>query len=111
MKSVYFVKGSAAEPYEVVFLKEGKTLKVTCTCKAGQNHTVCKHRVGLISGSPENVDLNSSSSIEEIDQLLVGSNLFEIYKKYVDLTHEFERVKKLHASQKKAFARIMKDGA
>jgi hypothetical protein len=110
MKSVYFVKGSSDEPYEIAFLKEGDALRVSCDCKAGQNNTLCKHRLGLLAGASDNVDLHKSSSLDDIKKMLEGSVLVDVYQKYLDTCHELERIKKIHSIQKKALARIMKSG-
>jgi hypothetical protein len=46
----FLVQGSDPLPYKVIFKKDGGDLKATCTCKAGSNGILCKHRLSILDG-------------------------------------------------------------
>jgi hypothetical protein len=43
-------RSSTGEPYDVVFCEHDNHLYVLCSCNAGINYTLCKHRIDLIEG-------------------------------------------------------------
>lgn len=47
---VFYVQGSAVEPYRVTFEKIGNNLNGYCTCPAGDKGQHCKHRTNILYG-------------------------------------------------------------
>ena len=70
---VFYVQGSAKEPYRVAFWKEknSKDIHSGCGCPAGRKMMYCKHRFQLIEGDLTNLDTEKSENYQE--------NLTELY--------------------------------
>lgn len=70
---VFYVQGSAKEPYRVAFWKEenSKDVHSGCGCPAGRKMMYCKHRFQLIEGDLTNLDTEKSENYQE--------NLTELY--------------------------------
>lgn len=47
---VFYVQGSAAEPYKVTFERVENNLNGYCTCPAGDKGQHCKHRTNMLYG-------------------------------------------------------------
>lgn len=75
MQIQFLVQGSAAEPYEVTFVKSGKELSAFCTCQAAQNRMYCKHRLNILEGSQKNIVSDNVSDVAEVESWLPGSSL------------------------------------
>jgi uncharacterized Zn finger protein len=58
----FLVQGSAVEPYQVVFRKNGNNLTATCSCPAGQIKKHCKHRLNLLLGEPLKIVENAENT-------------------------------------------------
>lgn len=71
----FMVKGSAQDPYEVTFLKSDDSLRVFCTCPAGENRRHCKHRVAIMNGSSRNVVSGNSDDIATVQTWLTGTDV------------------------------------
>lgn len=85
---IFHVIGSTGNDYTVSFwMKDGK-LKALCTCKAGVNHVLCKHVLGLIESNKEIKDLFIQSYGNIYDELLANQQ-------------ELDRLKRLIATTKK----------
>lgn len=59
---MFLVKGSAMDPYEVTFIKDGASLTAICTCPAGTYGNFCKHRIAILDG---NIDGISSANADQ----------------------------------------------
>ncbi len=69
------VKGSAKDPYEVTFIKDGDSLTALCTCPAGEFGNVCKHRTSILDGELTGIVSDNAESVTKIVQWLVGSDV------------------------------------
>lgn len=101
----FHVQGSDPNPYtvEVQRTRNGH-LTVTCTCKAGQYGTLCKHRVRLLSG--ENTGIASRSqrrNIAKVRDWLHNSNLEE---PLLDVFQAEEDLLEAQENQRKARRRL-----
>lgn len=56
------IEGSSGTPYVVMFDRDGKLLRTSCTCPAGEKRMHCKHRIALFSG-----DLTQIRSVQPPD--------------------------------------------
>jgi uncharacterized Zn finger protein len=72
---VFLVKGSAAEPYEVTFIKDGDSLTAICTCPAGQYGNSCKHRLAIFDGDTSAVTSNNAARANDIVSWLHGTDV------------------------------------
>jgi len=71
----FLVKGSAKDPYEVIFIKEGANLTAICTCPAGTYGNVCKHRISIIDGDAKSVVSENAADVETIVAWVVGTDV------------------------------------
>jgi hypothetical protein len=69
------VQGSAPEPYLVRFWVEGKNLRSSCTCQAGNRGLACKHRVSLLEGDLTALINGSASAVYDLCSLAAGTDV------------------------------------
>ena len=72
---VFLVKGSSAEPYEVVIIRDGDSLTAICSCPAGQHSNVCKHRVGILDGKTQGIVSDNADRVSEAASWLPGTDV------------------------------------
>jgi hypothetical protein len=72
---VFKVKGSQTEPYTVTFKKRGPTLTARCTCKAGMNRLICKHRTNLLKGNKKGIVSDNQNDLETVLSWLPGTDI------------------------------------
>ncbi|MEQ8206509.1 MAG: SWIM zinc finger family protein [Woeseia sp.] len=76
MKELKFlVKGSAPQPYELVFIKDGDSLTAICNCPAGEHGNFCKHRIGLLDGKPKGLTSDNAEEVATVVEWLVGTDV------------------------------------
>ncbi len=71
------VKGSAAEPYEVTFIKDGGSLTALCTCPAGQHGNFCKHRLAILDGKVDAIASDNADQVTTVVGWLPGTDVAE----------------------------------
>ena len=71
----FLVQGSAAEPYEVTFVRTGTEFSARCTCLFGQNGLLCKHRVNILEGHLKNIVSDNVSDVDKVQSWLPGSSI------------------------------------
>jgi len=74
---VFLVKGSAAEPYEVTFIKDGASLTAICTCPAGTYGNFCKHRISILDGNAQAITSDNVDQAATVVDWLVGTDVEE----------------------------------
>ena len=103
----FLVKGSAKDPYEVIFIKDGENLTAICTCPAGTYGNVCKHRVSIIDGDATSVVSDNIADVEKIVAWVVGTDVEAALKKMRDAeaagSGATDAVKEAKASLARAF--------
>ncbi len=76
MKELTFhVKGSSAEPYEVIIIKDGDSLTALCSCPAGQHGNYCKHRIGILEGKSAGIVSDNKDSVPTAVGWLAGTDV------------------------------------
>ena len=100
----FMVQGSQPEPYKVVFKKNGSDLRASCSCRAGVNGLLCKHRLSILNGDMSAVVSENIDQVTEVNSWLDGSNVAAAIAEVVALESEkkliedrLKRVKKLVA--------------
>ena len=83
MEEITFkVKGSAADDYEVIFIKDDDSLTAVCDCPAGTFGNLCKHRVAIIDGNDAAITSDNKDKVPMIAKWLQGTDvevaLFEL---------------------------------
>ncbi len=71
----FLVKGSAPEPYEVTFIKDGESLTALCSCPAGQHGNFCKHRISILDGKPVGIASDNAGDAPKIVDWLQGTDV------------------------------------
>ena len=67
MKEIQFrVKGSAATPYEVIFIRDGDSLTAICDCPAGQHSNACKHRLSILDGKARGIVSDNADQVPTV---------------------------------------------
>lgn len=103
----FLVQGSAEEPYEVTFQKEGNNLSAHCTCAAGENGQYCKHRFRILEGSAEAIVSENSAQVPTVAAWLPGTDVAAAMARVITAEQELERAKKILTSAKKDLAAAM----
>ena len=110
MKELNFlVKGSAADPYEVSFVIDGKNLSAFCTCPAGNNGQYCKHRFGILRGETKGVVSDNATDASVVASWLPGTDVDEALKAVSDAKENHAVDKPKLSAAKKNLARVMRN--
>lgn len=108
-KIIFFVQGSALEPYKVTFKKNGDNLSAYCTCPAGMNGQYCKHRFRILEGSTDGIVSNNSDDVTIVKSWLSGSDVETALLEVTEIEKAFLKAKKDLSIAKKKLARSMRD--
>lgn len=103
----FVIEGSRGDQYQVTFEKEGETLHAFCTCQAGENGLYCKHRFGLMDGSPARLLSDNAGDVERLKAMMAGTELEAAYSRVKEATKAHEATTKALGKAKKDLARAM----
>lgn len=103
----FVIEGSQGDQYQVTFEKEGDALHAFCTCPAGENGIYCKHRFGLMDGSPARLLSGNAGDVERLKAMMGGTGLEAAYNRVKEATKAHEATKKALDKAKKDLARAM----
>jgi hypothetical protein len=107
---IFYVQGSSAEPYKVVFIRRSKTnLSAYCSCPAGENGLYCKHRLEILDGNKKSVVSSNADDVIIVQSWLSGTDVEKTLFKIRDLEKESTRIKAALSSAKKELAKAMRD--
>ena len=104
----FLVQGSAQDPYEVTFTKNGEKLTALCTCPAGINGRHCKHRLGIFEGSAKGIVSENEGDVNTVQKWLAGTDVEDAFNEVRKLEYLFESAKKDLTAAKRKLARLMK---
>ncbi len=105
---IFLIQGGSDEPYEVNFNFDGQNMSASCTCQAGQNGQVCKHRLEILNGVSSKVISNNKTDTKQVADLLKGTPIENKLTQLKEAEKELEAVKKKVDSTKKEVAKIMR---
>jgi len=103
----FLVKGSAADPYEVTFIKDGDSLTALCTCPAGQFGNFCKHRITILDGDGKAIVSDNANRVPTIVEWLQGTDVAAALIEFRNLEKTGGGSKNELAAAKKKLARAM----
>ncbi|MBT8089046.1 MAG: SWIM zinc finger family protein [Gammaproteobacteria bacterium] len=103
----FLVKGSAADPYELTFIKDGDSLTALCTCPAGQFGNFCKHRITILDGDDKAIVSNNADRVATIVEWLRGTDVAAALAEFRNLENTGSGSKNALAAAKKKLARAM----
>ena len=104
----FLVQGSATEPYQVTFVRNGRQFSAFCTCAAGENGQICKHRLSILDGISKGVISSNTDQVITVAGWLPGSDVEAAMQEVSRVEAEFERAKKLLSIAKKKVAAVMR---
>ncbi len=107
----FLVKGSASEPYQVVFIKIVGGLTAHCTCQAGLKGSYCKHRIGILEGNAVGIVSANKEHISIVAQWFKGSKLEKIMALIKSKESEIESLASELEKLRKDFAQKMRKAA
>ena len=107
MNIVFKVQGSAQEPYEVTFAKNGGNLTAHCTCPAGGVGQYCKHRLTILQGKNPGIISGNEAEINTVCNWLPDTDGGLALAAYVDAERAAEDAKTNLAISKKRLARAL----
>ena len=102
-QTTFKVKGSAAEPYEQTFIKDGDSLTALCTCPAGEFSNVCKHRTRILEGKTEGIVSDNIEDVAKVCEWLIGTDVEEALRNL----RAAEKTKEDITNAKRRLARAM----
>lgn len=111
MKEVLFeVQGSAAESYDVIFVKKSETeLSAYCSCPAGKNGQYCKHRFSILDGLTKNIVSDNYDQVKLVQSWLLGTDVEVALIQMRGLESRAAQIKKELSASKKNVAKAMRD--
>src|SRR6266567_3653750 len=92
-KKVFFVQGSAKEPYKVTFQKNGNNLSAYCTCPAGDNGQYCKHRFNILGKILAGIVSGNEIDVEIVESWLSGTDVEAALNELMDAEEKFALAK------------------
>jgi len=104
---IFLVKGSAPEPYEVTFIKDGESLTALCSCPAGRHGNFCKHRLSILDGKPVGISSDNADDAAKITDWLRGTDVESALVDMRAVEKAGDTDKKELAVAKKRLARAM----
>ncbi len=110
-KVEFLVKGSANEPYRVVFQKTEKGLLATCNCTAAIKGSFCKHRIQIMQGLDTGVVSKNKNDILTVVGWFKGSNLESKLNLIQEKEIQSENLKNEVTLLKKELSKLMRSAA
>lgn len=107
MQIVFKVQGSASEPYEVSFSRNGNNLTAHCGCRAGSVGQYCKHRLAILQGKNPGIVSGNESEIETVRSWLPGSDVAQALEEYGTAERDVEEANAKLSISKKRLARAL----
>lgn len=104
---VFRVKGSAREPYELIFIKDGDSLTAICSCPAGQHSNFCKHRLGILDGKTNGITSDNADKVPTVVGWLEGTDVESALLELREIEKDADAPKSKLAAAKKKLARAM----
>ena len=101
------VQGSAKEPYEIIFIKDGDSLTAICDCPAGTHGNFCKHRVGILDGKTAGITSENADQVQTVVGWLAGTDVEAALHELRRLEQAPDTAKSKLAVAKKKLARAM----
>jgi len=108
MEQLFFlVQGSSDAPYQVTFNRQGESISAQCSCPAGLNRQLCKHRMSILSGSSERVVSDNPQDVITVASWLPGSDIEKVWVEVQRLESELNHIKSSLTAAKKRLCQSM----
>ena len=101
----FYVKGSAPEPYRVIFTKTGdKNLSADCDCTAGIYNVACKHKLRILANNPADIVNLNMDDFNLVQTWLPGSDVHNAMQELKQAEKELKAAKdRVTAAKRKLF--------
>lgn len=99
MEYKFDIKSSSSEEIYAVIFKFDKLTSISCTCQAGLNNLLCKHRLNLMDGDITALVNKSDASV--LPEVLGKIDKTKVSALYTDLNAIEAELKTLEATRKK----------
>jgi uncharacterized Zn finger protein len=103
------------DTYSLVVTIADGLLFVTCSCPAGWNDSICKHRVSILKGDPgmllDPADVMALTRLSELKSLVERTPISQILQDLATRDVELAQLKSRIATLKRALAAAMADGS
>ncbi len=103
----FHVKGSSADPYEVIFIKDGDSLTAICSCPAGRYGNFCKHRIAILDGDAAAIVSDNAEHVPTVVEWLEGTDVALALSEYRALEQTADTPKRALVAAKRTLARAM----
>ena len=104
----FLVNGRQGDRYTVAFEVNGTRASAFCTCQAGANGQLCKHRMGIMDGDVFNLLGGNMTDVVHLKALLKGTDLEATYSHFLKAEAVCAAAKKELDAAKKALAKVMR---
>ena len=103
---MFHVKGSAKEPYEVIFVKRSdNNLSAYCDCPAGSFGTYCKHRFNILDGKLKDIVSDNLNDIDLVQSWFIGSDIEAAMENVKQCEKEMQKAKRVLVKVKKRISK------
>jgi hypothetical protein len=106
---IFFVQGSAKEPYKVSFRKNDANLSAYCTCPAGENGQYCKHRFNILGGITDGIVSGNEAYVQVVASWLPGTDVEAAMNAFMDAEEKTELAKRDLSIAKKRLAEAFRN--
>ncbi len=93
--------------YDIRAARTAGGVRLSCTCKAGQNGMLCKHRVALAAGDMAKIVEPAAADLDALKALLASSELPQACAILQGLERKLEDMKRGVSSLRKQIAGAM----
>jgi hypothetical protein len=111
---LYFTVESSSgdKDYEVVAVREGDRVRMSCECEAADNGMHCKHRINLLVGTPKEQKLTSGNptDVETLRRWIVGTPLETALSTVMTAERELDALKARLSKAKKVLGMALATG-
>lgn len=110
MDSILFlIQGSAVEPYQTSFYKQGSKVTAFCTCPAGVNGKHCKHRLRILAGqATKDIISKNESDVATVAKWIKGSDLERAINDLAAAEKEIAALKNKTTDLKKEIVKVLR---
>lgn len=93
--------------YDIEIKKTGENLVATCSCAAGQNNMVCRHRLSIFAGNGEDVISDNKADVHKIPAFISDTIEGGLIHEITTLEQQLENIKKDLSNKKKLLGKLL----
>lgn len=88
-------KSSSGGYYEVTVTNSGSSITVFCTCDAGKQGKLCRHKTEILDGDIDSLfDLNEKDDLNRMTAIVDRSTYRELRKEHLQIKTDVEAMQK-----------------